>query len=75
MASLVSMWYQYQVFFCIQSVEIAWLASGVPFIDVQNAFVLEGPKRQWICATEKEEEKLTWLSALKSAISAAIKDN
>ncbi|XP_076155795.1 epithelial cell-transforming sequence 2 oncogene-like [Alosa pseudoharengus] len=41
---------------------------------VQNAFVLEGPKRQWICATEKEDNKLTWLSALKSAISAALKE-
>ncbi|XP_031436078.1 epithelial cell-transforming sequence 2 oncogene-like [Clupea harengus] len=41
---------------------------------VQNAFVLEGPKRQWICATERQDDKLTWLSALKSAISAAIKD-
>ncbi|XP_062379515.1 epithelial cell-transforming sequence 2 oncogene-like [Sardina pilchardus] len=41
---------------------------------VHNAFVLEGPKRQWICATEKEDNKLTWLSALKRAISAALKE-
>ncbi|KAG7465629.1 hypothetical protein MATL_G00155550 [Megalops atlanticus] len=42
---------------------------------MQNAFALEGPKRQWICATEREEDKVTWLSALRSAINAAIGDD
>ncbi|XP_036398027.1 epithelial cell-transforming sequence 2 oncogene-like [Megalops cyprinoides] len=42
---------------------------------VQNAFALEGPKRQWVCATEREEDKVTWLSALRSAINAAIGDD
>uniref|UniRef100_UPI00398E368E epithelial cell-transforming sequence 2 oncogene-like n=1 Tax=Pristiophorus japonicus TaxID=55135 RepID=UPI00398E368E len=39
---------------------------------VQNTFVLQGPKRQWICATETEEDKATWLSILESAIRAAV---
>ncbi|XP_063079969.1 epithelial cell-transforming sequence 2 oncogene-like [Engraulis encrasicolus] len=38
---------------------------------VQNAFMLKGPKRQWICASERGDDKMTWLSALKSAIAAA----
>ncbi|XP_078086763.1 epithelial cell-transforming sequence 2 oncogene-like [Mustelus asterias] len=41
---------------------------------VRNAFVLQGPKRQWICATETEEDKLTWLSKLEGAIRAAVKE-
>nr|XP_015201933.1 PREDICTED: epithelial cell-transforming sequence 2 oncogene-like isoform X1 [Lepisosteus oculatus] len=39
---------------------------------VKNAFALQGPKRQWICATEREEDKFTWISALQSAVNAAI---
>ncbi|XP_053568104.1 epithelial cell-transforming sequence 2 oncogene-like [Bombina bombina] len=39
---------------------------------VKNAFVLQGPKRQWICSTINEEEKFTWLSVCQSAISASI---
>ncbi|XP_053317007.1 epithelial cell-transforming sequence 2 oncogene-like [Spea bombifrons] len=39
---------------------------------VKNAFVLQGPKRQWICSTVSEEEKFTWLSICQSAISASI---
>uniref|UniRef100_A0A3B3RR88 Epithelial cell transforming 2 like n=1 Tax=Paramormyrops kingsleyae TaxID=1676925 RepID=A0A3B3RR88_9TELE len=35
---------------------------------VKNAFVLESPKRQWICATDTEEEKVSWLSALQGAV-------
>ncbi|XP_017564290.1 epithelial cell-transforming sequence 2 oncogene-like isoform X3 [Pygocentrus nattereri] len=38
---------------------------------VQNAFRLESPKRQWICATDREEDKIRWLGALRSAINAA----
>ncbi|XP_043551276.1 epithelial cell-transforming sequence 2 oncogene-like isoform X1 [Chiloscyllium plagiosum] len=41
---------------------------------IQNAFALQGPKRQWICATETEEDKMTWLSLLASAIRAAIRE-
>ncbi|XP_078262104.1 epithelial cell-transforming sequence 2 oncogene-like [Rhinoraja longicauda] len=41
---------------------------------IQNAFVLQGPKRQWICATETEEDKVTWLSILESAICAAVEE-
>ncbi|KAI1895672.1 hypothetical protein AGOR_G00108630 [Albula goreensis] len=41
---------------------------------VRNAFALEGPKRRWVCATDREEEKVTWLSALQRAINAAIGD-
>ncbi|XP_056624679.1 epithelial cell-transforming sequence 2 oncogene-like isoform X1 [Triplophysa dalaica] len=42
---------------------------------VQNAFQLESPKRQWICATDREEEKNKLMSALCSAINAAITQN
>ncbi|GCB69433.1 hypothetical protein scyTo_0012426 [Scyliorhinus torazame] len=41
---------------------------------IHNAFVLQGPKRQWICATEAEEEEITWLSILEGAICAAVKE-
>uniref|UniRef100_H2ZUX7 DH domain-containing protein n=1 Tax=Latimeria chalumnae TaxID=7897 RepID=H2ZUX7_LATCH len=40
--------------------------------DVKNAFILQGPKRKWICATEAEDSKFTWLSILESAVNAAI---
>ncbi|KAG8444414.1 hypothetical protein GDO86_009556 [Hymenochirus boettgeri] len=39
---------------------------------VQNAFVLRGPKRKWICSAVSEEEKFTWLSVSQSAICASI---
>ncbi|XP_029452324.1 epithelial cell-transforming sequence 2 oncogene-like [Rhinatrema bivittatum] len=39
---------------------------------VKNAFILQGPKRCWICSTETEDDKFTWLSALQSAIGASI---
>uniref|UniRef100_A0A8C2D9J6 Coiled-coil domain containing 28A n=1 Tax=Cyprinus carpio TaxID=7962 RepID=A0A8C2D9J6_CYPCA len=42
---------------------------------VRNAFQLESPKRQWICATDREEDKIRLLSALRSAINAAITRN
>ncbi|XP_078413664.1 epithelial cell-transforming sequence 2 oncogene-like [Cetorhinus maximus] len=41
---------------------------------IQNAFVLQGPKRQWICATDTEEDKVTWLSVLEGAVRAAVKE-
>ncbi|RXN19116.1 epithelial cell-transforming sequence 2 oncogene-like protein [Labeo rohita] len=42
---------------------------------VQNAFQLESPKRLWICATDREEDKIRLLSALRSAINTAITRN
>ncbi|EFB26626.1 hypothetical protein PANDA_000426, partial [Ailuropoda melanoleuca] len=35
---------------------------------IKNAFILHGPKREWICATEVEDDKFLWLSVLQSAI-------
>uniref|UniRef100_A0A8B9K6L4 DH domain-containing protein n=1 Tax=Astyanax mexicanus TaxID=7994 RepID=A0A8B9K6L4_ASTMX len=35
---------------------------------VQNTFLLESPKRRWICSTEREQDKIRWLGALRSAI-------
>uniref|UniRef100_A0A452VH58 Epithelial cell transforming 2 like n=1 Tax=Ursus maritimus TaxID=29073 RepID=A0A452VH58_URSMA len=35
---------------------------------IKNAFILHGPKREWICATEAEDDKFLWLSVLQSAI-------
>ncbi|XP_043118852.1 epithelial cell-transforming sequence 2 oncogene-like isoform X2 [Puntigrus tetrazona] len=42
---------------------------------VRNAFLLESPKRQWICATDREEDKIRLLSTLRCAINAAITRN
>ncbi|TRY88313.1 hypothetical protein DNTS_016704 [Danionella cerebrum] len=42
---------------------------------VENAFELESPKRRWICATDREEDKLRLLAALRSAINSAITRN
>ncbi|KAM6893479.1 epithelial cell-transforming sequence 2 oncogene-like [Xenentodon cancila] len=39
---------------------------------VCHAFVLEGPCRSWICATERGEEREHFLSVLRSAINAAL---
>nr|XP_046238886.1 epithelial cell-transforming sequence 2 oncogene-like [Scatophagus argus] len=39
---------------------------------VSHAFVLEGPCRSWVCATERGEEREHFLSALRSAISSAL---
>uniref|UniRef100_A0A8C8REB5 Epithelial cell transforming 2 like n=1 Tax=Pelusios castaneus TaxID=367368 RepID=A0A8C8REB5_9SAUR len=41
---------------------------------IKNAFILQGPKHQWICSTE-DEDKFTWLSALRSAIKCSIEKN
>ncbi|XP_029927776.1 epithelial cell-transforming sequence 2 oncogene-like isoform X2 [Myripristis murdjan] len=38
---------------------------------VCHAFVLEGPCRSWVCATETEEDKERFLCALRSAINTA----
>uniref|UniRef100_G3W1L8 Epithelial cell transforming 2 like n=1 Tax=Sarcophilus harrisii TaxID=9305 RepID=G3W1L8_SARHA len=38
---------------------------------IKNAFVLHGPKCQWICSTENED-KLVWLSVLQSTIRSSI---
>uniref|UniRef100_A0A8C3S8N2 Epithelial cell transforming 2 like n=1 Tax=Chelydra serpentina TaxID=8475 RepID=A0A8C3S8N2_CHESE len=42
---------------------------------IKNAFILQGPKRQWICSIEDEDDKFTWLSALQSAINCSIEKN
>uniref|UniRef100_UPI003AB083F1 epithelial cell-transforming sequence 2 oncogene-like n=1 Tax=Centroberyx gerrardi TaxID=166262 RepID=UPI003AB083F1 len=39
---------------------------------VSHAFVLQGPIRSWVCATERGEEKEQFLSALRSAIHTAV---
>ncbi|XP_038382091.1 epithelial cell-transforming sequence 2 oncogene-like isoform X12 [Canis lupus familiaris] len=40
--------------------------------DVKNAFILHGPKHEWICATEAEDDKFLWLSVLQSAIKSSM---
>lgn len=40
--------------------------------DVSHAFVLEGPRRSWVCATARGEEREHFLSVLRSAIDAAL---
>ncbi|XP_029301174.1 epithelial cell-transforming sequence 2 oncogene-like [Cottoperca gobio] len=39
---------------------------------VCHAFVLEGPCRSWVCATDRGEEREHFLSVLRSAISSAL---
>ncbi|XP_044103725.1 epithelial cell-transforming sequence 2 oncogene-like [Neovison vison] len=39
---------------------------------IKNAFILYGPKREWICATEVEDDKFLWLSVLQSAIKSSM---
>ncbi|XP_008563795.1 PREDICTED: epithelial cell-transforming sequence 2 oncogene-like isoform X4 [Galeopterus variegatus] len=40
---------------------------------VKNAFILQGPKHEWICATEVEDDKFLWLSVLQNAIKSSMK--
>ncbi|XP_040584306.1 epithelial cell-transforming sequence 2 oncogene-like isoform X2 [Mesocricetus auratus] len=40
---------------------------------VKNAFILQGPKREWICATEVADDKLLWLSVLQTAVRSSMK--
>lgn len=51
-----------------------WLkVTGSSFsVDVSHAFVLEGPRRSWVCATERGEERDHFLSVLRSAITSAL---
>ncbi|XP_059183914.1 LOW QUALITY PROTEIN: epithelial cell-transforming sequence 2 oncogene-like [Centropristis striata] len=42
---------------------------------VSHAFVLEGPCRSWVCATERAEEREHFLSVLRSAINAALTEH
>ncbi|XP_045400413.1 LOW QUALITY PROTEIN: epithelial cell-transforming sequence 2 oncogene-like [Lemur catta] len=39
---------------------------------VKNAFILQGPNHEWICATEAEDDKFQWLSVLQNAIRSSI---
>ncbi|XP_070711954.1 epithelial cell-transforming sequence 2 oncogene-like [Pempheris klunzingeri] len=39
---------------------------------VRHAFVLEGPRRSWVCATERGEEREYFLSVLRSAVKSAL---
>uniref|UniRef100_A0A8C3VP79 Epithelial cell transforming 2 like n=1 Tax=Catagonus wagneri TaxID=51154 RepID=A0A8C3VP79_9CETA len=39
---------------------------------IRNAFILQGPKHEWICATELEDDKFLWLSVLQNAIKSSI---
>ncbi|XP_049918915.1 epithelial cell-transforming sequence 2 oncogene-like [Epinephelus moara] len=42
---------------------------------VCHAFVLEGPCRSWVCATERGEEREHFLSVLRSAINSALTEH
>nr|XP_060473217.1 epithelial cell-transforming sequence 2 oncogene-like [Panthera onca] len=39
---------------------------------IRNAFIVQGPKREWICATEAGDDKFLWLSALQRAIKSSL---
>ncbi|KAM9060665.1 LOW QUALITY PROTEIN: epithelial cell-transforming sequence 2 oncogene-like [Megaptera novaeangliae] len=38
----------------------------------KNAFILQGPKHEWICSTEVEDDKFLWLSVLQNAIESSM---
>ncbi|XP_006834686.1 PREDICTED: epithelial cell-transforming sequence 2 oncogene-like [Chrysochloris asiatica] len=40
---------------------------------IKNSFVLQGPRHEWICATEVEDDKFLWLSVLQNAIRSSLK--
>ncbi|XP_060236208.1 epithelial cell-transforming sequence 2 oncogene-like [Meriones unguiculatus] len=40
---------------------------------VKNAFILQGSKHEWICATEVEDDKFLWLSVLQHTIRSSMK--
>ncbi|KAM6459892.1 epithelial cell-transforming sequence 2 oncogene-like [Liasis olivaceus] len=40
---------------------------------IKNAFLLQGPRHQWICSTDKD--KFAWLSALRRAIYCSINED
>ena len=42
------------------------------FTVIKNAFILQGPKHEWICATEVEDDKFLWLSVLQNAIKSSM---
>ncbi|XP_065787332.1 epithelial cell-transforming sequence 2 oncogene-like isoform X1 [Muntiacus reevesi] len=42
---------------------------------IKNAFILQGPKHEWICATEVEDDKFLWLSVLQNAIKSSMEKN
>lgn len=44
-------------------------------VDVCHAFVLKGPCRSWVCATERAEERDHFLSVLRSAINSALTEH
>ncbi|GAB5571936.1 epithelial cell-transforming sequence 2 oncogene-like isoform X1 [Prionailurus iriomotensis] len=39
---------------------------------IRNAFIVQGPKREWVCATEAGDDKFLWLSALQRAIKSSL---
>ncbi|XP_014389358.1 PREDICTED: epithelial cell-transforming sequence 2 oncogene-like [Myotis brandtii] len=39
---------------------------------LKNAFILQGPKHEWICATEAEDDKFLWLSVLLNTIKSTM---
>ncbi|XP_036173288.1 epithelial cell-transforming sequence 2 oncogene-like [Myotis myotis] len=39
---------------------------------IKNAFILQDPKHEWICATEAEDDKFLWLSVLLNAIKSTM---
>ncbi|KAM5325599.1 epithelial cell-transforming sequence 2 oncogene-like isoform 3-T8 [Glossophaga mutica] len=39
---------------------------------IKNAFILQGPRHEWICATEAEDDKFLWLSVLQNTIKSTM---
>ncbi|XP_032412342.1 epithelial cell-transforming sequence 2 oncogene-like isoform X2 [Xiphophorus hellerii] len=64
-----------------RSTHTFWVSVALSSLDVRevlhtryvrHAFVLDGPRCSWVCATEQEEERDNFLSALRSAISSSL---
>ncbi|XP_043965999.1 epithelial cell-transforming sequence 2 oncogene-like isoform X1 [Gambusia affinis] len=67
-----------------RSTHAFWVSVALSSLDVReilhtryvrHAFVLDGPRCSWVCATEQEEERDNFLSALRLAISSSLTEH
>ena len=52
---------------CVSVYNLILYNSFVFFADVNNAFIIVTPKRQWICQAKSKEAKVNWLLILDSS--------
>ena len=53
---------------------IAWTIYIIYLLisDVRNAFKMYTPRREWICSTDTDNEKLNWTTLLEHTIRTAL---